>query len=465
MSDFSESAARREMAEERFKQGRIAVREGRLEEARNLLERAVELDQEHSDAWLWLSATTKDPLEQKKYLEWALAANPSNPEARRGLAILQGRLQPKDVLPQGTQVEPRKPTEPEPAQVSRTFDCPQCGGGMRYDPASTDLKCERCGHVIVVEEKPATEVEQVLDIDLPTEKGQRWAEAQRRLTCQQCGATTIFPVGQTSGECPFCASTVLVAAREDEAILPPQAIIPMAFEAEAMKKKFRKWLGSGFFAPDDLAKLTKGGGLHAAYIPFWVFEATVTTKWQAQVAEGYGNNKQWIPRTGNHTFFFGDELIFGTKQLPRDLLGKAQPFDLNYLVEYKPEYLAGWPAATYDVALSEASLDARERMVNKAKRQLQYKAAPGQEMRDLQISGSEFGGVTYKQILLPLWLGLYVYRGKRYRILINGQSGKVAGDKPTDSVKVALVILMTISALVILSFIIVLAFGQNFGLR
>src|SRR5688572_9181068 len=105
MSQYRDSNPYREMANERYKQGRMALKEGNLEEARKLLTRAVELDQEHSDAWLWLSATTKDPEEQKKYLEWALAANPGNPEARRGLAILQGRLKAKDVLPQGTQVE------------------------------------------------------------------------------------------------------------------------------------------------------------------------------------------------------------------------------------------------------------------------------------------------------------------------------------------------------------------------
>jgi DNA-directed RNA polymerase subunit RPC12/RpoP len=464
MSRYEDSSPYKQMADERYKEGRMLLREGNIEEARKLLTRAVELDQEHSDAWLWLSATTKDPEEQKKYLEWALAANPGNPEARRGLAILQGRLKASDVLPQGTQVEARKPVEPEEAQPAKLFDCPQCGGVMRYDTESTDLKCERCGHIIVVEEKPAKDVEQVLDITLPTEKGQRWAEAQRRMVCQQCSATTIFPIGQTSSDCPFCGSAVMVAAREDDVILPPQAIIPMGFEEADAKKKFRKWLGSGFFAPDDLGKQVRSGGLRPAYIPFWVFEATVNGKWQAQVAEGYGDNKQWLARTGEHTFFFSNELVPGTKQLARDLLAKTEPFDMNYLVEYKPEYLAGWPAATYDVSLSAASLDARERMTNKAKKQLVYKAAPGQDIRDLQVYAADFGGVTYKQVLLPVWVSSYAYRGKNYRILINGQSGKVAGDKPTDSVKVAIIVLMTIVALVILSFVIVIFFGPYFGL-
>ena len=459
-----ERARRREEADQRFRLGRLAVKEGRLAEAREYLLKAVEIDDEHSDAWLWLSATTEDPAEQKKYLEWALAANPANPEARRGLAMLQGRLNPKEVLAPGTEVAPRRPVGPEPAAAQHTFICPECGGIMRFHPHIVDLICERCGYVQVVEETPAKEVEQVLDLTLPTEKGHRWAEAQRRMVCQQCSATTIFPVGQTSAECPFCGSTVLIAAREDVEILPPQAVIPMALEADEVKKTMRKWLGAGFFAPDDLAKLARGGNLRPAYVPFWVFEATLTGKWQAYVAEGSGRYKNWVWQTGEHIFFFADELQPGTKVMPADLLAKAEPFDFEKLVEYKPEYLAGWPAATYDVPLAQASLNAREKMAAKAKKQLLYKAAPGKPVRDLQVTTSDIGGVTYKQVLLPLWIASYAYLGKSYRVLINGQTGKVAGDKPIDSVKASLVILGAVILLVILAFAFVYFVGPSLGI-
>jgi len=461
--DYPENA-RRQDAEERFRLGRLAVKEGKLDEAREYLLRAVELDEQNSDAWLWLSATTKDVAEQKKYLEWAIAANPGNPEAKRGLAILQGRLKAKDIKPQGTGVEARNPTEPEAAEPEKTFTCPNCGGAMRYDPYSTDLKCDNCGYIQVVEEVPAKEVEQVLDLALGTTRGHRWAEAQRRLVCQQCSATTIFPIGQTSSECPFCGSNVLIASRDDADILPPQAIILQGFSANDLKKIIRKWLGIGFFAPDDLAKLSRHADLRPAYIPFWVFEATVTGHWTAQVAKGYGRNKEWVWEHGEHIFFFTNELVAGTNRLPAELLRLTQPYDWTKLVEFKPEYLAGWPASTYDVALAQASLNARERMVADAQKQLYYKAAPGRQVRDLQVTSADFDGVTYKQVLLPIWIATYSYRGKKFPLLINGQNGKVAGKKPTDSVKVALVVLMGVVAFIILSFLLIYFFGPALGL-
>ena len=133
-------------------------------------------------------------------------------------------------------------------------------------------------------------------------------------------------------------------------------------------------------------------------------------------------------------------------------------------MEYKAEYLAGWPASTYDVPLAQASLDARERMVAQARKELLYKAAPGKDVRDLQVTATDIGGMTYKQVLLPIWIGAYRYRGKTYPILVNGQSGKVAGEKPVDSIKVALVVLVVVVALVLLSFLAVIFLGPALGL-
>jgi hypothetical protein len=67
------------------------------------------------------------------------------------------------------------------------------------------------------------------------------------------------------------------------------------------------------------------------------------------------------------------------------------------------------------------------------------------------MSASEFSGMAYKLSLLPLWVGAYTYRGKNYRVLINGQTKEVAGDKPRDAVKVWLVVAGVLIALAILA--------------
>lgn len=441
---FSRGDYHAERAHEFFRLGRTCVQTGDVAEGRRYLLKAVEYDKEHSEAWVWLSATTIDPAEQRQYLEWAIAANPSNAAAKRGLGILLGKIQKEDLVPPGVTVAPRQPTAPEKAEVQRTFACPQCGGTLRFDPQLVDLKCQYCGHVeVVAEEYLSDHHDQILDYSLGTRQAQRWAEAARIFVCEKCSASTVLPTGQTSSQCPYCGSPALVAAPEEKELLPIDALIPMGFDAAKAHKVLQKWLGRGLFAPDDLAVLTRKSRVQPTYVPYWIFDASLTVRWHAQVEEErLGRKTEWVWRTGERTFLFANQVVPATRALPADLLRRVDNFNLKRLIVFKPEYLAGWPAGLYNVSLTDASLLAREKMVKEAEKELLYKVAPGKGVIDLTVSPGELSGQTYKLVFLPFWVGTYHYQQRTYRILINAQTGQIAGDKPTDRFKIVVVVIM-----------------------
>ena len=45
--------------------------------------------------------------------------------------------------------------------------------------------------------------------------------------------------------------------------------------------------------------------------------------------------------------------------------------------------------------------------------------------------------MTFKLMLLPVWIACYLYAGKTYNILVNGRTGEVAGERPYSAVKIA----------------------------
>ncbi|MCC7360901.1 MAG: hypothetical protein IT317_15570 [Anaerolineales bacterium] len=456
MSTLDRDAERRQRAaEDLYRHGRAALAAHERDRAHALLQQAVDYDRGHSQAWLWLTATTDDPAEQKQYLDWAIAADPGNTAARRGLGLLTGQIKAADLAPAAPALEPsattpEAPAAPEIVIIRRTFVCPRCGGRLRFDPALVDLRCEHCGYVEGVTEEPLAG-EAVLDFTLPTRQGHRWAEAERRFTCGQCGAGTLLPVGVTSPTCPFCSAAALVAAPEEAELLPPQGVIPMALEAETAQQRVRAWLGQGRLAPDDLRALARRGSLQPVYVPFWRFNSALTTRWRAKVTEGAGRAAQTVWREGEETFFYPRWLQAGTRALPRDLVRQIEPYNLDGLVRYKPEYLAGWPAGTYDLSLAEASLAARAGMLADATRQLERRAPAAQAGSEWQVTSNTFTGQTYQLVLLPLWVGHYGYRGRRFRVLVNGQTGQVAGDRPVDGVKVALLAAMGLAATLLVS--------------
>ena len=75
----------------------------------------------------------------------------------------------------------------------------------------------------------------------------------------------------------------------------------------------------------------------------------------------------------------------------------------------------------------------------------------GRSFLDFQVGGHDFTGESYRLALLPMWLSTYSYAGRQFQVLINGQTGKVAGHKPMDRIKIASVAAAALLAVILLT--------------
>lgn len=69
--------------------GAVAVQQGKLGRARDLLLQVVENDEQNVEAWLWLSGAVEDLDDQQTALENVLALDPDNQPAQQGLAWIK----------------------------------------------------------------------------------------------------------------------------------------------------------------------------------------------------------------------------------------------------------------------------------------------------------------------------------------------------------------------------------------
>jgi len=460
-SDFTPRLNFDEMQYERLiNAGIAAVKGGDWQQARTLLTKASEMKPGDAKPWLWLSATTQDEDEQRHYLEYALAADPSNGAARRGLVMLSEKIDLTRLMQEGEAIQPRQDHVPEAASTDRAFVCRNCGGRLIVDALQELVVCEFCGYSHEIEQgTTGDEAEQVLDFVLPTTRGHRWAESQHRLACSQCGAVSLLAVGEKATQCAHCGSNQMVESAETVELVDPQTILLAKIDQQKATQQFKNWLGKGLFSPDDLKKLVRHQGLRLAYYPFWTFDGTCEMRWSCETNVGSNRNPNWVVRDGVVHKNFNDILIPGLRSLRMEHITQIHPFELDKMVEFKPEYLSGNNALMYDRSLADSSLLAREQVARKLRSELYYRVQVGQEKRNLQAGGVNWSGMTYKHVLLPLWVGSYRYHNQDYRVLINGYNGKVAGEKPRDPVKiVALVALLGASLIVLLLAALLLAF-------
>jgi hypothetical protein len=107
--------------------GITAAREGRREEARDLLQQALQADPRSEQGWLWMSAVVETDDERRICLERVLTINPKNQTAQAGLEKLGSAdglgANFESYLPvsQSTQA---KPEEPPHAAASHAAQLP-----------------------------------------------------------------------------------------------------------------------------------------------------------------------------------------------------------------------------------------------------------------------------------------------------------------------------------------------------
>ncbi len=341
------------------------------------------------------------------------------------------------------------------------YPCQQCGAELRFSPGQTVLKCDHCGFEQAIAPegsadagpwvKPAkTKAFQEYPLakgiadDLPATAS---AEV-RSAKCPNCGGVVEFQGASHSTECPFCASPVVVDTGTERKI-KPQAVLPFALDEPAARKALVKWLGSLWFAPNRLLEFTRAGrAMNGVYVPYWTFDADTQSSYRGAKGVHYyetrtvtvnvnGKNEtrqeqvqktRWYPASGNVSRDFDDVLTIASSSLPTRLGDGLEPWDLSQIQPYTPDYLAGFQAEGYTVALADGNTVAKAKMANVIREDVRRDIG-GDEQRIDSVDTS-YSAETFKHILLPVWMAAYKYNAKSYRFLVNGQTGEVQGERP-----------------------------------
>ncbi len=337
---------------------------------------------------------------------------------------------------------------------AQTFKCPNCGATTSFDPRAASVTCSNCGSIYALHTQrvggDAKEFEFTLDTLNSAPRG--WGVTRRDLHCEKCGATTSVAPTELSTTCPFCGSNHVAARTAVPDAFRPRFLIPFKIERDACASLARAWLKRGWMYPRDLVNVATGAQFVGIYLSFWTFRARVQGNWRAEVGreitEKYFDvseakfktrtRLEWKWQEGNVLLAFDDELETGTTHIRANLLKRLAPFDLNALVAYEPGYLAGWRASSYEIALNDAWDSARAQMREKT-RAAAYADIDSNEVQNFTVN-AVFDDEAWRLVLLPVYLAAYRFREKTYQIVINGQTGKVAGDKPLDWKKILLIV-------------------------
>jgi ribosomal protein S27E len=360
------------------------------------------------------------------------------------------------------------------AEVSalRKHPCPECGGDAEWNASKKALACPFCGTIL-----PWTDGEDplgagIVEHDLETAlvaipDEDRGLQAEKKsVRCESCQAISIFDSTRTAQRCDFCGSPAIVPAENLPDVITPESLLPAVIPNSQVRDQLHQWYRSRWFAPNKLKRAALTDTLHGIYLPYWTFDAHADADWTAEsgyhyyVTESYRDSDgrsrtrqvqktRWEPSSGSLSHFFDDDAVPGTVGVHTTLLRKVEPFPtLTDLKPYDPAYVRGWTVERYQIDLRQAATTSNQQM-EAAIYQLCEREVPGDTQRNLQVS-TVYQGRTFKHILVPVWLASYTYGSKSFQVVINGYTGKMAGEHPLSWVKITFAVLAAILLVILL---------------
>ncbi len=211
------------------------------------------------------------------------------------------------------------------------------------------------------------------------------------------------------------------------------------------KGRLLQWISSLWFAPSALAQAAEAGSLNGVYLPFWTYDAQTSTDYAGERGEDYWETEtytetvdgksetktrqvmktRWWPASGEVDVPFDDILVAGTRSLPQKQLARLEPWDLPQLHAYQDEFIAGFVSQVYEVPLEEGFEKAKAIMAPVIHSAICSDI--GGDHQRVFSANTSYDAVTFKHILLPVWLSAYRYQGNTYRFLVNAPDGGSAG--------------------------------------
>jgi hypothetical protein len=373
-----------------------------------------------------------------------------------------------------TAIDPDAPTGASPSQTEglKQYPCKACGAKLQFKPGASALTCTFCGAETAIPQSEADIAEMDFHAWAAVAGKEAPLEEQRAVRCEACGAETVLEGSEMAKRCAFCDSP-LVAEATVQRRIKPQSLLPFKLQKEEAAACFQKWVSSRWFAPSDLQATARAAAIDGVYTPYWTYDSntesfyrgergidyyetesyTTTENGQTVTKTRQVKKTRWYSVSGVVWNSFDDVLVVGSRSLPAPLAQRLEPWDLKSLVPYSDDYLAGFIAEAYQVQLAEG-FESAKKIMDMHIREAVRRDIGGDQQRIHSVK-TRYDDITFKHVLLPIWISAYRYRDKVWRFLVNARTGEVQGERPYSALKIAMLVTFIVALIGLLVY-----FGQ-----
>ncbi|WP_346889715.1 DNA helicase PriA [Clostridium sp. UBA1056] len=324
----------------------------------------------------------------------------------------------------------------------KEYTCPNCKAGLEFNPESQKWKCNYCFSEFNENEVDATYEEKKGPSQEPTGDLNSYS-------CTSCGAELIADDTIAATFCIYCNSHSIIKSRFSGQFTP-KSVIPFKVGKKEAREIYTKWISKKKFAPKDFKDKKELEKITGIYVPFWIFDNNVKGQLNGEGTKVHTWSDMDYEYTQTKYYRILRECIAdyngvpidGLKKLDDSLMIGIEPYNYNELTGFSMKYMTGFMAEKYDVDVKEASVVTNERVKQYMSSRLSQ-TVTGYSNFTQNSTKVTITNMEYSYAMLPIYLLVNEYEGKKYEFIINGQTGKIIGDAPIDrtsQIKFALLI-------------------------
>ena len=340
------------------------------------------------------------------------------------------------------------------AEKTTNYQCPACTGPLHYDGTSGKLVCDYCGSAYDVKDIEARYAKKQAAADtaaegdakkaarLPRQDSPVWSEAEAEglnsYSCPTCGAELVCDETTAATTCPYCGNPTVLGGKLSGK-LKPEYILPFKLDKKAAIAQLTRYYKGKAFLPKAFKSQNHIAEIQGVYVPFWLYDAKADARgrYEGQNSESHREGDYMVTTTQHYdvrregSADFAKVPVDGSSKMPNTHMDAIEPFDYGDLKPFSTAYLPGYLADKYDVTVDDSRARAdrrsRETLENALRETVTGYGTCVTDHTDIRLHR---GKVHYA--LLPVWMLSTKWNGESFLFAMNGQTGKLVGDLPTD---------------------------------
>lgn len=338
------------------------------------------------------------------------------------------------------------------------YACPNCASNLKFDISRQALFCEACETVLnpydVVKEQDAQE-SNVFEVNV--------------FTCPQCGGEIITEDNEAAAFCSYCGGSTILNSRLDS-LQRPQYIVPFQKTKADCVESYKKRMKGAIFAPKSVKDAGNIDSFRGIYMPFWDYSCSrdgyLLVHGKKVYTRGNYEYTDHYDISSNLNSYYSGVSYDASSTFSDDLSGAIAPYDQTKKIPFTPSFLSGFYADSTDVPAEAYDTEVKNVVNNDCASKI-VSRPPYSQYGVKSSEAANSIGHTIKDaslVMLPVWFMSHRVKDhgqeKITYTVINGQTGKAAGDIPIDFKKYAIV-----SAIASLGLFLLLNFVFNFTFR